>query len=225
MTPKKRPAPRRKSPRKPPAREPARRKKTPKPAGKSPAPAADAEKEAENPGEARPPSDIPFDATYFERQFPNLLSGAPKEGKDSSAPRPFVVTVVLGDGMTQLDVQHIEQLDEQWMLIAVLDQDAYRIRPAGSSRRFVFVPYAAIARVEVTGTEGRLHPIGFHRHVSAESVARKAGRKKKVAKKKVAKKKAARRKKRVAAKKKTVAQDRKGGPSRKKAAPKRKRSG
>ncbi|MFG0318084.1 MAG: hypothetical protein ACF8XB_12480 [Planctomycetota bacterium JB042] len=214
MTPKKSPTPRRKSPRKAPAREPARRKKTPKPAGKEGAPSADAEKGAENPGEARPPSDIPFDAAYFERQFPNLLPGASKEAEGSATPRPFVVTVVLGDGMTQLDVQHIEQLDEQWMLIAVLDHDAYRIRPSGSSRRFVFVPYAAIARVEVTGIEGRVDPSGVHRHVPAESVSRKAGRKKKAAKKKAA----AKGRRRGKATKKAA-------PKRKAAAGKRKRSG
>lgn len=112
-------------------------------------------KPAEQPP-AQQPDYAPFDASFFRDQFPTLLP--PRRGAMPNE-RPFVVAVVLGDGVVQLDVSHIEHLDQHWALFAVYELEDER----GSSapRRYVFAPYASIARVEVTGVEQRIRNIGF----------------------------------------------------------------
>jgi len=191
-----------------PARKKARKRVTKKksaaakPSKEAPKEGAGAEGSPPDP----PPPDLPFDARFFEVQFPNLLPPPLTKGKSDpepppepiDEPRPYVVTVALGDG-TQFDVHAIDQLDEHWMLVAVLESSRLTVGEE-AARRFVFVPYASIARVEVTGTESRLRPIGFHlRGVEAK---KKAGKKKATTKKKAAKKKATTKKK--AAKKKAT---------------------
>ncbi|MFH0943765.1 MAG: hypothetical protein V2A76_01090 [Planctomycetota bacterium] len=137
----------------------------------------------EAPGEAPPlPPEVgPFDADFFRSQFPNLLP--PAEGKPvPPRPHPYSVTLVLGDGMAQLDLYQIEELSEQWALVSV--QEGNGFADVGGPARYVFVPYAAIARVEVSGSESRLAPIGFHRMPAEKKVAGKKSsgpRKKKAA--------------------------------------------
>lgn len=177
MTRKKSPTPRKRPSRKPPPRKRVpREKKGPGPAEGSAASSPNGTAPDGPPEPPPPPSDLPFDAKYFEEQFPNLLN---REGEATpkETPKPFLVTIVLGDGMTQLDVQAIERLDQHWMLVAALDEDG---RPGSldPARRYVFVPYAAIARVEVTGTESRLRPIGFHYRAAVKAKKIALGKKK-----------------------------------------------
>ena len=163
------------------AKKPARRSRVPpqKAPRKKPAP-------AEAP--APPPEVGPFDAHFFESQFKNLLRprGLPAS---KLAPQPYLVTLVLGDGMVALDIARIEELSEQWALIVVDETNG--LPGASGQSRFVFVPYAAIARVEVSGSENRTTAIGFHRQpaerkkrgVRKQTVRKKVTRKKKVARK------------------------------------------
>ena len=132
--------------------------------------------------EAPPPPEMgPFDAQFFHSQFPNLLP--PAEGKPvPPRPHPYSVTIVLGDGMVQLDLYQIEELSEQWALVSI--QEGNGFGESSGPARYVFIPYAAIARVEVSGSESRLAPIGFHRIPDVKKATRKKaskGRKKKAA--------------------------------------------
>ena len=135
------------------------------------------ESTAENPA---PPPDVgPFDADFFESQFPNLLRPADEAAKPIP-PQPYVVTLVLGDGMLQLEIAQIDELSDQWGLFSVYE--GHGQRDGSSPSRFVFVPYAAIARIEVSGSESRTAPIGFHRKPAEKRTKRKqSARKKKAA--------------------------------------------
>jgi len=112
----------------------------------------------QDPKEGPPPAAfIPFDARFFQRQFPHLL---PRKHKKSATHAPdYVVNVILGDGSVALDISHIEELGDEWALFGVYDTNGFH--PHEGPVRYVFVPYASIARVEVTGAESRIRAIGF----------------------------------------------------------------
>ncbi len=153
----KKPSPRRKKTTKPRRKVTQKRVRSRDPAGGGAA-GQNGRTESLIPQGAPPPEPLPFDREFFRHQFSHLVAHEPGKARPPSS---YVVTVTLGDGMTQLDVCHIEQLEEQWVVFAVYDGANYRDHSGAT--RYVFVPYGTIARIEVTGIERRIGAIGFHR--------------------------------------------------------------
>lgn len=125
----------------------------------------DAKDAAEASQEAAPGHELAFSAAFFEEQFPGLIRT--EDGLPSQRERDYAVTVYLGDGLVHFDIGHIEQLRHQFMLVASYDHQQEEPGPA----RYVFVPYAMIARIEVNALESRLRPIGFAARPSGENGA------------------------------------------------------